>query len=731
MPPFNPAKTKSIDTPPPPIPHLPFTRPLYPYYPPSYADQYHQGHPFFSKGFGGSPSPAYYSSAHMLGNVDVGLPAETYWSNLPHPPQSQPPHHQPPFQHHNTPQEWAEAYFGGPGARPPTATPRILINITTTLPTLWIIPTLTSVVTVHHSTPSHLHHSIIVKLLNSSSINNNRSNRVLNSNPQQQQSLHHPHARANNKPPSSKPMTNSIVGNGSAPRRSISGPSTTSAVSPMVAVPISREGRVVFVDPDDDDAPWWWPALVVPPSEFEKFKKSVDSDVTEPKDGEYLVCYFEDGSFSIIPETDAVPFNPLRPPYTLYVSGPDGPQFKADNAVRLATQFWDTGIPPPSFRWLHDHPSVVGKKVGVQSVSAAKKKSSGKEGKKRGLGEVGMPQSRVLLLVMQPNTSEWVCWVFFLLYYPLKRSRSASPIRMTECGCGGEEGFEGVCGGCGGERKVVESPVGEEEGEKKEEDEDGDLLKPPVVPSTPGMSIPAVMPPTVHGVPMLPYQSVAQAATRQVRVVQQQQQQQGVAVVRRWERGEPTMLKDLMPVSKKRRWIERYQAVQRVNPLAVRHVDASPPPPPPIPVPVPTVVPMVVVEMEVETREEEEEEEEVVVEGAPVAGVEDTEMDVKESMSPVPVSAPVTSEDPEVEKEVDEGRGDTVAEDVEMEGEGGVDGDVGEGDVSEGVVEVKSGEDGSYPTPPIEVQRKSVDVGEVRKREEEEVASVDAVQGIE
>ncbi|KAJ3119104.1 hypothetical protein HDU96_000019 [Phlyctochytrium bullatum] len=37
----------------------------------------------------------------------------------------------------------------------------------------------------------------------------------------------------------------------------------------------------------------------------------------------------------------------------------------------------------------------------------------------------------------------------------------------------------------------------------------------------------------------------------------------GVCVVKRWERSEPTLLRDLLPVSKKKRWIERYQAVQQ------------------------------------------------------------------------------------------------------------------------------------------------------------------------
>ncbi|KAJ3351290.1 hypothetical protein HDU83_009017 [Entophlyctis luteolus] len=114
----------------------------------------------------------------------------------------------------------------------------------------------------------------------------------------------------------------------------------------------AKRNSIVFVDPDDSRAPWWWPAIVVTPKEFQEYRKTVDIEVDEPKDGEYLVCYFEDGSFSIIPESDAMPFNPTLPPYTTYLNGSEGYRFKRDNAVRLATDFWEKGIPPPTFGWL-------------------------------------------------------------------------------------------------------------------------------------------------------------------------------------------------------------------------------------------------------------------------------------------------------------------------------------------------------------------------------------------
>ncbi|KAJ3412738.1 hypothetical protein HDV05_000308 [Chytridiales sp. JEL 0842] len=79
----------------------------------------------------------------------------------------------------------------------------------------------------------------------------------------------------------------------------------------------------------------------------------MEAEIPSPKEGEYLVCYFEDGSYNFIPEDDAMPFHPHRPPYTTYVSGPDGAQFKEDHAVSLATRYWETGEAPDSFHWLH------------------------------------------------------------------------------------------------------------------------------------------------------------------------------------------------------------------------------------------------------------------------------------------------------------------------------------------------------------------------------------------
>ncbi|KAI9331533.1 hypothetical protein DFJ73DRAFT_70035 [Zopfochytrium polystomum] len=134
---------------------------------------------------------------------------------------------------------------------------------------------------------------------------------------------------------------------------------------------VSANRRVVFVDPDDENALWWWPALVVPPKEFQQFRQTMGIEIEEPKDGEYLVCYFEDGSSSVVPEGAAMPFCPTKPPYTTYSNGRNGPAFLEDNAVRLATEYWTNGTAPPSFIWLHvaNGSGSISKAVAPQSIS--------------------------------------------------------------------------------------------------------------------------------------------------------------------------------------------------------------------------------------------------------------------------------------------------------------------------------------------------------------------------
>ncbi|CAG8601917.1 16578_t:CDS:2 [Cetraspora pellucida] len=118
--------------------------------------------------------------------------------------------------------------------------------------------------------------------------------------------------------------------------------------------PKHHRRKVVFVDPDDPDAPHWWPALVVPRKEIEIFKQKMDNDVQYPSDGESLVCYFEDGSYSIVPEKDQKPFDPKIEPYITYMEGPNSEAFQRDKAVTLATLYFEKGVVPPVFKWIRN-----------------------------------------------------------------------------------------------------------------------------------------------------------------------------------------------------------------------------------------------------------------------------------------------------------------------------------------------------------------------------------------
>ncbi|RKP05764.1 hypothetical protein THASP1DRAFT_25793 [Thamnocephalis sphaerospora] len=126
--------------------------------------------------------------------------------------------------------------------------------------------------------------------------------------------------------------------------------------------------RIVFVDPDDPEAPFWWPAMVVPECEIEVFRRAMTTDVQEPGQNEHLVCYFEDGSFSVVHERELVAFSPDEPPYTDYLRGPSSFIFKKDRAVQLATLYWETGIVPHSFTWVRDTERQVSQGEAIRRI---------------------------------------------------------------------------------------------------------------------------------------------------------------------------------------------------------------------------------------------------------------------------------------------------------------------------------------------------------------------------
>lgn len=111
-----------------------------------------------------------------------------------------------------------------------------------------------------------------------------------------------------------------------------------------------RRDRVVFVDPDDERALYWWPAFIVPPAEHEVFSDTMGADIPALRPGEVLVCYFEDGSHSVVHDKDLKSFCPGEEPFLSYQSME---KFISDRAIQFAMRYYVSGEAPDSFRWLH------------------------------------------------------------------------------------------------------------------------------------------------------------------------------------------------------------------------------------------------------------------------------------------------------------------------------------------------------------------------------------------
>ena len=89
---------------------------------------------------------------------------------------------------------------------------------------------------------------------------------------------------------------------------------------------------------------------MVPEDEYEIFRETMDSDIKSISSDESLVCYFEDGSFSVVPKTALVPFCPDHEPYVSYAKKVK--RFFNDAAIIKATAYWNSGEIPSTFKWL-------------------------------------------------------------------------------------------------------------------------------------------------------------------------------------------------------------------------------------------------------------------------------------------------------------------------------------------------------------------------------------------
>jgi hypothetical protein len=97
-----------------------------------------------------------------------------------------------------------------------------------------------------------------------------------------------------------------------------------------------------------------WPALVIPKSHFSLLPPQVDLPHSNSQD--ILVCYFEDGSFSIVGQNDTIPFQSGLQQWSTLKS------FLHDRALLLATYCYSQSdkklVLPPMFTWYTGNPRV-------------------------------------------------------------------------------------------------------------------------------------------------------------------------------------------------------------------------------------------------------------------------------------------------------------------------------------------------------------------------------------
>lgn len=96
-----------------------------------------------------------------------------------------------------------------------------------------------------------------------------------------------------------------------------------------------RPFEVVFVNPDDPLEPFWWPGVIIPP-------ELLDESIPTPKEGELVVFYFEDGTYSITSISDVALFRIDQRPYIDFAKS-RGVEFLMHPGVQRAIQFIETG----------------------------------------------------------------------------------------------------------------------------------------------------------------------------------------------------------------------------------------------------------------------------------------------------------------------------------------------------------------------------------------------------
>ncbi|XP_029166584.1 uncharacterized protein LOC114937325 [Nylanderia fulva] len=130
--------------------------------------------------------------------------------------------------------------------------------------------------------------------------------------------------------------------------------------------------RVVFVDPQEQNEKYWWIALIVKEEDYDLFFKEMGERI--PLDKEFLVCYFEDGSYSCVGESEIKSFDFNSEPYVLWSSDKI---FLRDKSYKLATSYLLDGKIPPKFKWLKRKNKVGNLKKGSKEEKTTNTTASG------------------------------------------------------------------------------------------------------------------------------------------------------------------------------------------------------------------------------------------------------------------------------------------------------------------------------------------------------------------
>ncbi|KJE91884.1 hypothetical protein CAOG_02948 [Capsaspora owczarzaki ATCC 30864] len=106
--------------------------------------------------------------------------------------------------------------------------------------------------------------------------------------------------------------------------------------------------KLVFVKPFDNPSSWWYPAMIVPTREL-------DVTMPVPQEGDCVVRYFEDNSFSAVAFKHVEEFAPQSRFYKRLASE-FGSSFRTSKGVRLATECYNSENlvrVPKKFIWRH------------------------------------------------------------------------------------------------------------------------------------------------------------------------------------------------------------------------------------------------------------------------------------------------------------------------------------------------------------------------------------------